>query len=106
VRARKIDSNQTAIVQTLRDLGCKVHILNDVVDVLIGYGGITFLGEIRPADKPAKPREGRQKKFHDSWTGGIYWLQTMEHAIQCHRTMTQWHYWITKGALDEARGKA
>jgi hypothetical protein len=98
------DSNTDEIVNALEKLGLTVWKLNDVVDLLIGYGGYTRLGEVRPAGKPAKPREGRQKRFHDSWTGGVYWLQTVDDCIACAKSMKQHVQWIQSGALSVVRG--
>lgn len=88
MRARRTDANHTQMVEALRAEGCTVWPLNDIVDVLIGYGGLTMLGEIKDGDKPLK--KGRQAKFHATWTGGVYLLRRPEDAKTCAETLKRW----------------
>jgi hypothetical protein len=66
--AAKVDSNQDAIVSTLRAAGAYVWIIGLPVDLLVGYKGHTFLVEIK---RTAKSRfTPLQQDFFESWCGG------------------------------------
>lgn len=75
-RAAKIDANQTAIVQALRQMGCTVQHLHSVgegcPDLLVGAFGTTLLMEIKDGSKPPSARKltPDQEGWHRSWTGG------------------------------------
>jgi hypothetical protein len=97
VRARKTDGNTTDIVKRLREHGLTVDVTNDKWDLTIGFGGVTFIAEVRPEGQKAIPRKGRQRDFHDTWTGGIYWLQTLTHADNLANCIKDHHRWIQEG---------
>ena len=66
--AAKVDSNQDAIVSTLRAAGAYVWIIGLPVDLLVGHGNHTFLVEIK---RTAKSRfTPLQRDFFESWGGG------------------------------------
>ena len=66
--AAKVDSNQDAIVSTLRAAGAYVWIIGLPVDLLVGYKSHTFLVEIK---RTAKSRfTPLQQDFFESWGGG------------------------------------
>jgi hypothetical protein len=66
--AKRVDSNQDAIVSTLRAAGAYVWIIGLPVDLLVGYGNHTFLVEIK---RTAKSRfTPLQRNFFESWCGG------------------------------------
>jgi hypothetical protein len=75
-RAAKIDANQQAVVDALRQVGATVHSLAAVgggcPDLLVGFRGRTFLMEVKDGNKP--PSERRLTPFqvlwHEQWTGG------------------------------------
>ena len=67
-RAARVDANQAQIVSALRGAGAFVWILGLPVDLLVGYGGHTFLVEVK--DGPAKRLTGLQRLFFEQWTGG------------------------------------
>lgn len=87
-RAAKIDGNQGKIVDGLRAFGASVHIGSAIgqgfPDVIVGYGGRTYLFEIKD---PAKPKSKRkltddQVRFRDSWKGHYAVIETVEQAIE------------------------
>lgn len=85
-RARK-DGNQTEIVDGLRAVGVKVHVLNqaDIPDLLIGYRGRHFLlFEVKNNGRPPSARKLRpgQQKFADEWKGyPIYKVESLDEAL-------------------------
>lgn len=91
MRARRTDANLTEIVKHLRSLGCSVHITNGDWDLTIGYGGVTFLAEVKDGSKPPSCQKltENEKKFHDSWTGGIYMIRSIEDASNLANTMSK-----------------
>jgi hypothetical protein len=66
--AAKVDSNQDAIVSTLRAAGAYVWIIGLPVDLLVGYGNHSYLMEIK-RDSKARMTP-LQADFFKNWTGG------------------------------------
>lgn len=71
-RAGRKDANQELIVKALRKAGASVTVMDEPVDLLVGYKGRTFLIEVK--DGARKPSERRltpeQQKFFNEWQGG------------------------------------
>ena len=65
--AARVDSNQKAIVQALRDAGAYVYIIGLPVDLLVGYKNHTFLVEIKSTSK--KRLTSLQADFFENWSG-------------------------------------
>ena len=76
-RAARVDENLTAIVAAYRKMGCSVHVLNGVVDLIIGFGGLSDLVEIKNPER-AWVYTAAQKQFRRFWTGGIRLVQTVD----------------------------
>lgn len=74
-RAAKIDANQQAIVQAMRQAGASVQSLAAVgcgcPDLLVGYRGRTALVECKDGDKPPSKQvlTEDQLKWHGAWRG-------------------------------------
>jgi hypothetical protein len=66
--AARVDENQAAIVQALRDAGAYVWIIGLPVDLLVGYKDRTLLMEIKTTSK--KRLTGLQADFFEKWMGG------------------------------------
>jgi hypothetical protein len=66
--AAKVDSNQDAIVSTLRAAGAYVWIIGLPVDLLVGYGNHSYLMELK-RDSKARMTP-LQADFFKNWTGG------------------------------------
>ena len=70
--ARRTDTNQTEIVETLRKAGADVYILSMVgrglPDLLVTYGGETILMEVKRDAKAKFTKD--QLKFIANWKGG------------------------------------
>ena len=65
--AARVDANQTQIVSALRAAGAYVWIIGLPVDLLVGYGGHTFLVECKSGSK--KRFTGLQADFFNNWSG-------------------------------------
>jgi len=65
--AKRVDANQDAIVQVLRNAGAYVWIISLPVDLLVGYKGHTFLVEIKTDAK--KRLTALQDDFFNNWSG-------------------------------------
>jgi Holliday junction resolvase len=70
--ARKVDVNQTEIVETLRKAGADVYILSmvgrGIPDLMVCYNGETILMEIKRDAKAKYTKD--QLKFIANWKGG------------------------------------
>ena len=66
--AARVDENQAAIVQALRDAGASVYIIGLPVDLLVGFRDRTLLMEVKTTSK--KRLTGLQADFFEKWTGG------------------------------------
>jgi hypothetical protein len=66
--AARVDENQAAIVQALRDAGAYVWIIGLPVDLLVGYKDRTLLMEVKTTSK--KRLTGLQADFFEKWMGG------------------------------------
>ena len=73
--AAKPDGNQTAVVRYLRAAGLKVHILKMPADLLVAYGGITVIVEVKDPVQPPSARHltDAEMAFWLDWrTHGLY----------------------------------
>lgn len=79
IRASGADGNTSEIVGGLRTLGASVVVLTSVgggvADLLVGWGGVNHLLEVKPKPKRGEVAPSRarlrpsQEKFRDSWRG-------------------------------------
>jgi len=84
-RAARVDENQKAIVQALRDAGAYVWIVGLPVDLLVGYKGHTFLMEVKIDSK--KRFTGLQADFFQNWKGGtLCRVDSPQAALEMIRT--------------------
>lgn len=92
-RVRRIDQNQTLIVERFRGLGCHVLILSEVghgcPDILVGLPrpgthGWLALVEIKDGTKPPSHRKltPDEEKFHVKWDGFVYIIKSLEEVDQ------------------------
>ena len=74
--ANRIDANQNAIVDALRQCGATVRIISQgggIPDLLVGYNGYTILMEVKDGAKVPSARKltDDEQKFFDDWRGGM-----------------------------------
>ena len=92
-RAAKVDDNQNALVSIWRSMGISVAITSashdGFPDVVLGYGGITVLVEIKDGNKPPSKRKltPDQVKFHNEFKGAITVVETQEQALELADTI-------------------
>lgn len=87
---KRIDKAQPAIVEALRKAGRYVKIMNDDLDLLVGYNGKTYILEVKDPSV-ISPKTGKvipsalkdsQKKFFAEWPGGpAFIVSTPEEAL-------------------------
>jgi hypothetical protein len=83
--AARVDENQKAIVQALRDAGAYVWIIGLPVDLLVGYQNHTFLVEVKTDSK--KRFTGLQADFFQNWKGGtLCRVDSPQAALEMIRT--------------------
>ena len=86
-RVARRDNNEQDIVEGLRKGGASVYILDNPVDLLVGYEGMTTLIEVKGLKGPAGGTSHRvlssaQKDFIAEWKGGrILIVRTLEEAM-------------------------
>lgn len=92
MRAAKIDANQVAIVNALRNIGCSVQSLasvgKGVPDLLVAnHKGELFLMEIKDGAKPPSSRKltPDQVKWHENWNSEIHVVLNVDQAIDIVR---------------------
>lgn len=82
-RAARIDKNQPEIVRALRAVGasvCHLHTVGTgVPDIAVGYGGVTYLLEIKSAEGELTPA---QVEWHDGWRGHVCVVSTIDEALE------------------------
>jgi hypothetical protein len=85
--AKRIDANQNAIVETLRECGATVRVVSQgdgIPDLLVGYQGYTILMEVKDGGKVPSARKltPAEQKFFDEWRGGmLVVVNSVEDAI-------------------------
>ena len=83
--ARRVDSNQSEIVRTLKDMGCSVfdssRMAGGFPDLVIGVNKVTCLVEIKSSDK-AKYTSA-QEAFMMNWHGStVARIDSVDAAIR------------------------
>lgn len=90
-RAAKVDENQSELVKLIRKMGISVKITSGahdgMTDLILGYGGITVLTEVKDGNKPPSARKltPAQVEFHNEFRGAITVIDTPEQAIELAR---------------------
>ena len=87
-KAAKTDSNQTEIVDALRQAGASVQSLaatgKGCPDLLVGYQGINYLMEVKDGNKvpSAQKLTIDQEHWHSIWRGSVYIVKSTNEALQ------------------------
>jgi hypothetical protein len=87
-RAAKVDANHGAIVAELRKQGAQVQSLAAIgegcPDLLVSYGGVNVLMELKDGDKPrsAQRLNLEQALWHAYWKGPVVLVTTQADAGQ------------------------
>ena len=75
--AAKRDANEPEIRDMLEAFGLSVHQMDRPADLLVGYGGRTYLVEVKMPKGTFTPP---QKKFRETWRGDYIVLRTISEA--------------------------
>lgn len=87
-KAAKIDDNQKAIVNVLRQIGASVQSLaatgKGCPDLLVGYHGINYLMEVKDGDKVLSKQELtiHQEHWHSLWRGSVHVVKSVDEALK------------------------
>ena len=81
---KKVDANQAAIVEALRDVGCSVLSLaplgKGAPDLLIGLRGKNVLAEVKNPETRGRLNE-KQRDWHRTWAGQVLTVTSAEDAM-------------------------
>jgi hypothetical protein len=95
--ARRVDSIQKQVTESLRKLGITVLVLSNVghgcPDLLLGYGGHNYLVELKCGKNELTPFE---KRFFDEWRGQADIAHNLDEILN----YLGWHDW---GELSDIR---
>ena len=86
-RAARIDRNQVAVVEGLREAGATVMSLATVgrgcPDLVCGVAGVNYLIELKnPEVKPSARRlSPDEAAFHEAWLGQVAVVEPLEEAL-------------------------
>ena len=84
-RAAKIDVNQPALVEQIRDLGYTVQHLHTLgkgcPDIMVGGKGMNYLFEIKNPEYDGKLTADEQE-WHDMWKGQVDIAETLEDILE------------------------
>ena len=85
------DANEPDIVEALKRNGLSVERLDQPLDLLVGYGGITKIVEVKDLDdtKARKPKKytKKQLEFIDVWLGGFTRICTVDDVADFARNI-------------------
>jgi Holliday junction resolvase len=88
MRARKVDSNHSAVAKRFRELGWSVLDLSRVgsgcPDLLIARNGMNILVEIKDGAKAPSQQKltAFQQSFHQTWKGPVAIVRSVEEATK------------------------
>jgi len=86
--AKRVDSNQAAIVETFRSVGATVQHLHVIgrgcPDILVGFRGVNYLVEIKDGSKPPSKRQltPDEIEWHRLWRGQISIVKNNDDALR------------------------
>tara|TARA_R110000737_G_scaffold109875_2_gene142902 strand:- start:2994 stop:3275 length:282 start_codon:yes stop_codon:yes gene_type:complete len=73
----KRDANEPEIFKTLRSHGLSVKSMDEPADALVGFGGRTYLVEVKMPKGTFTPP---QERFQETWKGDYHVLRSVEDA--------------------------
>lgn len=93
--AKRVDDNQTDIVNAFRSLGATVLILSSVgkgcPDIMIGIFGKNYLIEIKDGKKPPSARKltEAEAEFHQKWKGQVDIITSLDDVLNFMKKIRQ-----------------
>jgi|GEM_PF-680390 len=109
-RAAKRDIAEPAIVDALKRVGFSVLRMDQPVDLLTGFRGVTYLVEVKSGSKGyAKALNKNQKTFAAQWNGSpVFILRSADDAIACaNDDLGDWQHVgdVTQDIIERLRAK-
>jgi hypothetical protein len=92
---KRIDENQTDIVETIRRFGPSVVSIASIgkgcPDLLVGFQQRNYLFEIKNPDKPKCDQQltELEEQFHSTWRGQIAVIHTWQEALEIMGVLNQ-----------------
>lgn len=80
--AKKVDLNQSDIVNALRLIGCDVYVIGEPVDLLVGYRKRNFLLECKRRGMENRKDQQHQRDWIKNWRGQARVVTSAEEAIE------------------------
>lgn len=91
-RAPRTDANHTEVADAFEAMGCSVWKVKDVVDLVVGYGNLSFLVEVKDGKKPPSNQKltPRAEKFRATWRGGMMLVRSEKDVADCVAKIRRW----------------
>ena len=90
MRARKVDENQAEIMAALRKVGASVYVIEEPVDLLVGFRRRTIAMEVKNPKKSWKLTPQQEVFFRD-FKGEAYIVESVDQAILAlNRKVASW----------------
>lgn len=105
-RAARVDGNHREVVDEFRRLGCSVldmsRLGEGAPDLLIGYGGISLLVEVKDGSKPPSKRvlTTDQVQWWLDWKENPRVVRNHEQVAETVKVLQQWHQYIQTGSTN------
>ena len=105
-RAARTDGNHQAVISEFRRLGCSVldmsRLGEGAPDLLIGYGGISLLVEVKDGSKPPSKRAltTDQVQWWLDWNQNPRVVRNLEQVAETVELLHRWHQFIVKGVVN------
>lgn len=86
--AKRVDRNQTLIVDALRSVGASVQVLSDVgkgcPDLLVGFRRVNYLMEVKDGEAPPSKQKLTEDelKWHYAWRGQKAVVHSVDEALE------------------------
>ena len=98
----RLDANHKEIHAAFEKMGCSCCSLaplgNGVGDLLVGYGGLSIVVEVKDGTKPPSKRKltPDEERFKMNWTGGYRLVQNVVDVAETVMVLKGWHRAIRK----------
>jgi hypothetical protein len=90
MRARKVDENQAEIMAALRKVGASVYVIEEPVDLLVGFRRRTIAIEVKNPKRDWKLTPQQEIFFRD-FAGEAYVVESVHEALLAlNRKVASW----------------
>lgn len=90
-RRDRVDKDQKAVIDLLRNCGASVVVIGQPLDLLIGLNGTTLLAEVKSLSEKGRIGKLRpvQREFIQTWGGSPVLVLTRQDCVQKVRAATK-----------------